>query len=166
MDSRKIATEIEKRYPTPSVYLDSPELAKLEEIMPKLGPALSGVYVPLVVKRLLNEVAHPHWYKTREAKFGMSLDQLQKEKGGQEAWDNAKPYLDEITALLKKNDSGPYFMGDRVSYADFVWGGFLIFYQRIGADVYQQLMQNIGEDAVLHNKLLLALDPWSVRSDH
>lgn len=166
MDSRKIATEIEKRYPNPSVHLDSPVLSELEAIMLKINPALSGVYVPLVVKRLLNEVAYPHWYKTREAKFGMPLDQLAKEKGGREAWVAAKPHLDEVTKLLKKNDSGPYFLGDEVSYSDFVWGGFLIFYQRIGSDVYQDLIQTIGEEAHLHNKLLLALDKWSVRNDH
>ena len=164
MESKNIALEIEKQYPEPPVYLDSPQLAKLEGIMPNMMKQLSGIYIPLVPQRILNEASHPHWYSTREKRFGMPLDQLAKEKGGQSAWDNAKPYFDEVTAMLKEND-GPYFKGHEVSYVDFVWGGFLVFFQRIGSDVYEKLIQSIGEDAHLHNLLLLGLDKWSERSD-
>ena len=133
--------------------------------MLEIMPALSGVFIPLVPVRILNEASHPHWYKTREARFGMPLDQLAKEKGGQPAWDNAKPLLDQMTALLKEDSSGVYFLGSEVSYADFVWGGFLLFMQRIGSDTWESLLQTVGEDADVHNKLLLGLGTWSLRDD-
>lgn len=165
MDSRVIATEIEKRAPTPSVHLDSPVLAKLEELMLQFTPNLWPVYIPKVPKRLLNEASIPYWYKTREVRLGMPLDQAERERGGQEAWDKCKPQLLEITAMLKEDDSGPYFLGKEVSYADFVWGGFLVFLQRIGTDLWEQLLGTIGNDSDVHSKLVLALDEWSVRSD-
>lgn len=166
MDSRKIADEIEKRYPNPSVHLDSPMLAKLDEIMPRLMAALAGIYAPLVPERLLNDASKSHFQKTRAVKFGMPLDQFKKEQGGQTAWTASKPVFDEVTALLKDNTKGPFFLGDEVSYTDLIWGSVLIFFQRIGADIYEELIQTIGDEAHLHNKLLLALDLWSVRNDY
>lgn len=165
MESKEIAKEIEKRYPEPTVNLDAPQLAKLEKLIPQIQASIPGVYVPKVVKRLLNEASHEYWYKTREAKMGMPLDQLEREKGGQDAWNAAKPHLDEITAMLKEDSSGPYFLGRQVSYVDFVWGGFLIFMQRIGSDVWEALLKTVGEDADVHGKLLLGLDQWSLRND-
>ena len=164
-DSRPIADEIEKRHPSPSAHLDSPVVAKLEQIMPQAFPSLMGVFIPKVPKRLLNEASHPYWYETREARVGMKLDQLEREKGGQEAWDSFKPALDQVTAMLKEDPSGPYFMGKEVSYADFIWGGFLIFMQRIGTDLYEKTLETAGADAEVHSKLLLGLDQWSERSD-
>jgi len=165
MDSRVIATEIEKRHPKPTVYLDSPTLAKLEGIMPKIMLGLRGIVFPQVPISLLNEASHPHWYKTRVARAGKDLDQLAKEEGGQQAWDKLKPHIDEVTALLKEDESGPYFMGKTVSYADFVWGGFLIFIKRVSLEEFQRLMKITGADSEVHNKLMVALGPWSLRDD-
>lgn len=165
MDSRVIATELEKRYPEPPVYLDSPQLAKLEELMLKIMLAIRPIVFHQVPLSILNEASHPHWYKTREVRAGKPLDQFFQEEGGQKAWDNAKPHIDEVTALLKENSSGPYFMGETITYTDFVWAGFLIFIQRIELDEFQQLLKTIGADSDVHTKLLLALGPWSLRDD-
>lgn len=164
MDSRKIVEVIENLHPQPSVHLDSAYLPKVESLMIQILPALVGVYIPMVPKRLLNEASHEHWYRTREKRVGMPLDQLQREKGGPDAWLNAKPFLNQVTDLLKEDTSGPYFMGNTVSYADFVWAGFLIFAQRIGLDVFEELLSTVS-DRQVHVKLLLALDEWSERND-
>lgn len=164
-DSRVIATEIEKRHPNPPVQLDSPVLAKLEGIIPKFAPYLWPVYIPKVPKRILNDASLPYWYETRQKRLGMPLDQAEREKGGQEAWDQTKPYLQEVTAMLKEDSSGPYFLGKDVSYADFVWGGFLIFLQRIGTDLWEKFLETAGNDSDVHGKLVLALGEWSIRND-
>jgi len=165
MDSAVIRGEIETRYPNPPVHLDSPVLAKLEKIMTEIMPALAGVYIPLVPVRLLNDASQPYWYETREKRVGMKLDQFAQEKGGQPAWDNAKQYIDQVSTMLKEDSSGPFFLGKEISYADFVWGGFLVFLQRIGNDVWESFQRTAGENSDLHSKLLLGLDPYSVRSD-
>lgn len=164
MDSLAIASKLEGLHPTPSLHLDSPYLQKLKSTMDKLNVALAGAYIPLVAPRLLNEASHPYWYKTREARFGMPLDRVAKTKGGDAAYQAAKPYLDEVTDMLKEDASGPYFMGQTVSYADFVWGGFLIFMKRIGEDIFSKVMEACHTKNV-HEDLLKALEPLNARND-
>lgn len=165
MDSRIIANQLETLYPSPPLHLSDPNLTKLESIMPKLvAGSLPGVYIPLVPERLLNEASLPHWYKTREARFGMPLDELARTKGGDVAYSAAKPHLEEVTAMLKADPSGPYFMGQTVSYADFVWAGFLIFMKRIGDDVFGKIFETTGDGSV-HTKLLTGVEKWSARND-
>ncbi|RYO82489.1 hypothetical protein DL766_006324 [Monosporascus sp. MC13-8B] len=165
MDSFEIAQALEKAFPTPSLHLESPYLEKLSAVMPDTMGALVGIFVPLIPERLLNEASKPYWYEKREAKVGMPLDRLAREKGGDEAWKAAEPHLRKVTALLGENADGPFFMGKEVSYADFVWAGCLIFYRRIGDDVFQKLLDATG-DRDLHLKLLEGVEPWSERDDH
>lgn len=165
MDSKVIAEVIEKDHPSPPLHLDSPYLKKLDEILaPQIMPALRGIYLPLVPKRLLNEASHEYWYRTREDKVGMKLDVLEETEGGEVALAKAEPLLRQVTGWLKEND-GPFFMGNTVSYADFVWAGFLIFFRRIGTDIFNPLLEKTG-DASLHLALLTAVEPWSKRDDH
>lgn len=164
MDSRAIADLLEKDHPSPSLHLDSPYLAKLEALMPNLMPAVRGNYIPQIPKRLLNEASVPYWYRTREEKVGMKLDALEDTEGGDKAWAQAAPLLHQVTDWLNEND-GPFFMGDTVSYADFVWAGFLIFFRRVGQDGFRALLENSG-DAQAHQNLLSAVEPWSKRDDH
>lgn len=42
---------------------------------------------------------------------------------------------------------------------------FLIFLQRIGTDVWEDLLTTVGQDADVHGKLLFSLGKWSARSD-
>ena len=144
MDSRKIVERVEKEHPEPSIHLDSPTLAKLEEIMPRIMGPLRPIYFTTVPERLLNEERVPYWQETRSKLAGMPLDQLNREKGGQVAWNAAKPIKTP-------------------SYADFVWAGFLIFMQRnqVIDDLY-----NVSGDSQLHKDLLEATAPWHKRNDH
>ncbi|KAJ4391824.1 hypothetical protein N0V93_005444 [Gnomoniopsis smithogilvyi] len=165
MDSRVIVDVIEKDHPSPPLHLDSPYLKKLEEILaPQIMPALRGSYIPLVPKRLLNEASLEYWYRTREEKVGMKLDVLENTEGGEPGFAKAEPLLRQVTSWLKEND-GPFFMGNTVSYADFVWAGFLIFFRRIGTDKFEPLLEKTG-DPSLHLALLSAVEPWSKRDDH
>lgn len=165
MDSRAIANKLEELYPTPPLHLDSPVLAKLEAIMPELMPTLSGIYIPLVPKNILDPASHPHWYKTREAKFGMPLDELAETKGGDVAYNGAKPYLEQVTALLRQDTSGPYFLGTEVSYADFVWGGFLDFFGRVDPKALERILQTSG-DGQVHVRLMDGLKEWRARDNY
>lgn len=95
----------------------------------------------------------------------MPLDELAEKKGGDVAYDAAKPHLEEITALLKEDDSGPYFLGKEVSYADFVWGSILDFFGRIGGEEQDRVLEATGNREV-HLKLQDGLKEWRIRNDH
>jgi glutathione S-transferase len=162
MESRAIAAAIEERYPSPPLHLDSPILPRLEALMPGVNPNLAPVMLPMVPRTVLNEVAHPYWRRTREAKTGKTLEELEQSVSREECWAKAKPALDEVTALLKEK-GGPYFMGGTVSYADFVWGGFLEFMKRLGEGMWEQCLETMGEGKEVHLALLKGVEEWAQR---
>lgn len=165
MDSKAIAQVVEKDHPSPPLHLDSPYLQKLEDLLaPQMMPALRGNYMPFIPKRILNEASVAYWYRTREDKVGMKLDVLEETEGGEPGFAKAEPLLRQVTGWLSEKD-GPFFMGSTVSYADFVWAAFLIFFRRIGPDKFSHLLERTG-DPSLHLGLLAAVEPWSKRDDH
>ncbi|KAI1082070.1 putative glutathione S-transferase [Whalleya microplaca] len=162
MDSWEIAAALEKSHPEPSLHLDSPYEPKLKALLPQIVTPLRPVYIPLVPNRLLNEASIPYWVETREKLAGMPLDRYGVELGGEKAWKAAQPHLETVTAWLKENGDGPYFLGKTVSFTDFVWAGFLIFLRRIGEDVYEKALEVTGDKEV-HLKLLEGVKPWAQR---
>lgn len=165
MDSWKIADALEEKYPEPSLRLDSPYMARVRQILVAIQSNIPGIYIPGVPRELLSERSREYFRRTREEKVGMTLEQLEKEKGGEVAWKAAKPHLQEMTALLKENSDGPFFEGKTPGYADFTWVGFLIFIRRIGEDKLAALLEASG-DAEVHEKILEASKAWTERDDH
>ncbi|CAI7678909.1 unnamed protein product [Penicillium pancosmium] len=159
VDSRKIANHIERQFPLPSLHLDSVYLDKVERIFSRYMKAIEPIFIPLVPKRILNTESVDYWYTSRPALVGMPLDQLEREKGGIQAWNEAEPVLREVTALLNENE-GPFFLGQTVGYADLVWASVLLFSQKLGSDVFQQAMERTGNSQV-HLNLMKAVRPWS-----
>ncbi|KAF2274563.1 uncharacterized protein EI97DRAFT_435102 [Westerdykella ornata] len=137
MDSWNIAHEIEKRYPTPSLGLDEPIVVQIKEFISKLFVPLAAEILPKIPRNLLSAPSAEYFERTRAAKFGMSLTQFEKEKGGDKAWEAAEAPVKELAGILKKN-GGPYFLGDRVTYADFILVTFLEFLKRIGDGLYEK----------------------------
>lgn len=165
MDSLKIAKVIEAEYPTPSVHLDSPYHTKIQDLLRGVMGRLQPVYIVNVVTRILDEVNMPYWNQSRAEYVGMPLDQFEKENPVEECWEKAAPLMKEATALLEENPQGPFFMGGEVGYADFAWGGLLIFIQNIGEEMLEELLKVSG-NAKAHLDLLEALSPWTKRDDY
>lgn len=168
IDSRVIAETIEKDFPSPPLYLDSPYLEKLQtKVLEPLMRALRPHFVAKVARNLIREASVEYFTTTREKVIGMSLDDFEKKEGQVDNFAEAEPYLHEITGWLKENEKGPYFMGKTVGYADFVWGGILLFFQRIDASgkEFDGLVKATGDEGV-HRALLEALEPLSRRSDY
>lgn len=166
MDSRKIADVINHRYPSPPLPIDSPQLSWFLENYRRIMGPFRGVYLPLVPRRVLAEESIAYWYESKERLAGKSVDAIEKEEGGDVAYDRFEPVLKEITAMLKENPAGPFFNGADVSYVDFFWAAFLLFAKRIGEDVLDALLDRCGEDENVHRDLLEAVKPWSERSGY
>ena len=60
---------------------------------------------------------------------------------------------------------GPFFLGNQVSYVDFVWGGLWEFLDRLGDDVLQAGL-NASGDRMATERLMNAVAPWAKRADH
>ncbi|KAH8682300.1 putative glutathione S-transferase [Xylariales sp. PMI_506] len=167
MESMEIAKYIEQQYPSPSVHLDSAYIPKVREriaALGEVGTGLRGVFLPIIPERLLNEKSASYWMETRVKYLGKPVHAITEDERGDKAWENATPNVRAVTEMLKENP-GPFFMGETVCYADFFWIGYLIFWKRIGDDVFEKLMSVSGDRSV-HLKLLEAARPWTERDDH
>ena len=163
MDSYKIVDFIEARYPEPSVHLNDPMQSRLRASMVKFMTQMTPIYVPGVAKNILGDKSIDFFLATRQEDVGMPLDEY-GEKNSPGALDRAEPFAREITELLKENSSGPYFLGDAVSYTDFIWGGILLFFQCLGEKEFQEVLEKTG-DADVHTKFLEGLNACTKRND-
>ncbi|KAI3334115.1 putative glutathione S-transferase [Ustulina deusta] len=165
MDSQVIAEELEKQHPSPSLHLDSPLYQKYMDQLSATFKALRPVFLLGVPNRLLKKVNHAYWHKTRSLYVDMPLEQYVQENSAEDAYKAASPHLRNMTALLKENDKGVFFLGDTISYVDFAHAGFLVMFRALGDDIFQPVLEATG-DAEVHLKFLEALKPWIERDDH
>lgn len=159
MDSKKIAAALEERYPDPPLHLDAPELAKAEDLLGGVLRALATTLLPKVPRTLLNESSRVYFNETREQRFGMPMEQLEREKGGEENWVAARPVVEQIGEFLRAK-GGPFILGKEVSYADFYLIGALHFFKRMGEGVYERFVEMAPELGKLYeaSKELLVKD--------
>ncbi|KAG7285739.1 hypothetical protein NEMBOFW57_008033 [Staphylotrichum longicolle] len=163
MDSKTIAAHLEALHPSPPLHLASPALARLEALMPRVLRPLQPVYIPRVPRRVLGEGSIPYFLRTRERDLGMTLGQYEAARPWEGCWDAAAGAIVEVTGLLEEGGAGgPFFMGAEVSYADFVWGGFLLFCKKLGEEVWAEVLVRSG-NADAHRALLKGLEKWAAR---
>ncbi|KFH42479.1 hypothetical protein ACRE_068140 [Hapsidospora chrysogenum ATCC 11550] len=163
MDSYKIADILEEKHPEPSIPLNTPVQLKFRELLIPFMGALTPIYVPGVAQRLLGDESVDYFRTTRHKDLGMPLDDYGKQKAPG-AFERAEPFALAITALLNETPSGPFFLGDSVSYTDIIWAAILLFFKRLGNDHYEEVLRRTG-DAEAHVRLLDALSPWTGRDD-
>ncbi|KIV88054.1 hypothetical protein PV10_08984 [Exophiala mesophila] len=160
MESRKIASALEERYPTPSLHLDSPYLPRVEAVLSKLLPGLRPIFVPLVPKVFLNPRSQEYFIPDRERTFGKSLDEVSQ--GADQAAEDSRPYVAQLAELLRENQDGPFFAGKQVGYADFMVVAFLRMLTLLGAA--DKLWKEDGEKEL--KGLYQACEKWLERDSY
>ena len=126
--------------------------------------AFRPIYVPGVAKNILNDASAEYFHRVRGEKIGMGLHEYEEKYGGYAAYEKMEPHLKEITALLGEDRSGPFFGGKEVAYVDFLWAGVLIFVEKVGQGVFEEVMGRSGGEEV-HRGLLEAVKEWTRRDD-
>ncbi|KAI5834263.1 hypothetical protein K523DRAFT_348223 [Schizophyllum commune Tattone D] len=126
-DGPKIARYLDEAYPdTPKLFppgTEDKQNAVFAELIQKGGPALRPLVIPPVVN-ILNDVSKPYFRTTREKMFGGKLEDLVPQG------DDRKATLEQLRqafeAFAKRLDEGgPFILGDKPSFADFIVAGFL-----------------------------------------
>lgn len=131
MDSWPIAHELERRYPSPSLHLDDPIVRQIQDHVNNMKDPMIPHFIPKV-PLLLPKRSADYFYDTRKKAFGAPLPEIEK-KAGEEDWEKAKALAKVVGDLLRKN-GGPFFLGETVSYADFIFVSWLHFIKRIDKD--------------------------------
>jgi hypothetical protein len=110
MDSFPIAGALEMAYPTPSLHLDWEKLPDVIEKTQQLSETTTPWWKAKVPRNLLLPRSAEYFSRTRQQRYNMPLEQLEKELGTEERWVEAKPIAEELGAILKAS-GGPYYKG-------------------------------------------------------
>ncbi|KAI9155606.1 Cuticle-degrading protease [Paramyrothecium foliicola] len=158
MDSKLIIKELEQRYQVPqypSLHLEDPATERAYTLVGNAMGKLKGNLLPQVPKVVLSDVSAEYFNRTRKSWFNMSLEELREKNGGEQAWVTSKEDFGRIAKFLKEN-SGPFVLGDKVSYADFILVSFLHFVKRMEGDEDFKRLNEWPEIIALYK----ACEPW------
>jgi glutathione S-transferase len=109
-DSAKIALELEKRYPEPSLHLDSSLLPKAYAAVSAILEVSRPMLMRKVVPNLLNERSADYISHTRAEALRRSREEYVKESVVEEVWRKLEMPLKNMGALSRGNE-GPFVMG-------------------------------------------------------
>ncbi|KAF1915049.1 hypothetical protein BDU57DRAFT_517833 [Ampelomyces quisqualis] len=139
LDSWPIAHELEKRYPAPSLHLDDPIVEKVRNHISTIMQPLTGFVIPKVPLKILNERSAAYFNETRKQKFGMPLSEVEKTTMTEENWEKARRQVKQVGEWLRER-GGPYFLGETVSYADFIFVGMLAMIKRLDDELFRRFL--------------------------
>jgi hypothetical protein len=112
MDSLSIIKRLEHDHPSPSLHLDSPLLAEVLQLVPKVVEATRANWSLFVPQNILSSQSAEYFERTRAERLGKSLAEFHAQEGGEEAWMQALPPLKALGELLGREE-GPFFMGNK-----------------------------------------------------
>lgn len=167
MESRHIADALEKLQPSPSLGLGTGYAERAQGIVDQLLRTVVLPYIYRIPDWLLRPEGAKWYHEERQKLFGgMTLYDFAKhpEFSGEKAWQKSEPHVKALKDLLAENPSGPFVMGDRVSYADFIIASYFKFLTKIDedGDVYGRM---VGFDPSFV-ALVKACEKWYERDDH
>jgi glutathione S-transferase len=139
MDSWAIAHTVERLHPIPSLCLDDPVNAQVRDLVASVSNPLRPFVIPKVPV-ILNPRSATYFLETRKKRFGKSLSRVLVEDATEICWEEAGVLAIEVAKLLRLHAGGPFFLGERVSYADFIFVAYLKFLERVDGEVYERFM--------------------------
>ncbi|KAL9020062.1 MAG: hypothetical protein Q9185_002676 [Variospora sp. 1 TL-2023] len=153
-DSGALARELEKRYPSPSLHLDTPQQAAIEALWSKMLPILLPAITPQIVADLLTERSAAYFVETRERAFKIKMSDWEKIEADT-AWAEAAPALTGFGDVLREK-GGPFVLGAEPSYADFIVVAVMQFMRAAGEGIFERF---VGTDEAL-GRLYEASKQW------
>lgn len=164
MESLAIAPKLEELYPQPSLHLDN---GFHEEAQTAIGEAIGPLipyFMPRVARYVVVEEDVEWFHDDRSKRFGVSLDQLEAEKGGDAAWEAAKSGFKHMAELLTKHkkDEGPFIMGSMPCYGDLVVVAAVQMFKAFDEKSGERF---VGQDPAIR-RVYEASEQWVERDDH
>jgi glutathione S-transferase len=151
MESTAIAAKLDSLYPDPPLRMDNGLLQKVGPLIGKSSFPLIPVFMPRIGRDVVVESSYDYFQEARAKRFGMSLDELEKAKGGDPAWQAAQPGLKQLSELIaaEKKDEGPFIQGSQVCYADFIIASMVEALRRISSELYTKIEETVEDRNIL-----------------
>lgn len=161
--SAAIAKALEQQHPEPSLRMNDELEAEAHQIAFQVARPLFPNYMSTAARSTVTESTVEAYSASRKQKFGMSIDEMAKKAGGDQAWTAAQPGFDAMKRLLteKKVDDGPFIQGSKVCYADFIIVVAFEAYKQVDVGMYDRIMA-MDEKFV---RLYDACEAWLERAD-
>ncbi|KAF2131525.1 hypothetical protein P153DRAFT_365107 [Dothidotthia symphoricarpi CBS 119687] len=138
MDSWSIAQDLEVQVSSASLHLDNPIVERIRDHAGKMMETLVVHFVPKIPS-VLNGPSAEYIDRAREQDFGAPLKEVEREYATEECWEKAKKPATEAGDWLRKN-GGPFFLGETVSYADFIFVSMLHFFKRLDEGIFERYL--------------------------
>ena len=164
MDSTAIAKKLESEHPQPTLNLNDDLQQQMQTVAGKVIFTLVGWFMVRVHSRLVTEEEKKWFRADRERRAGMSLEEWDDKKGGERAWEAAKPGFELFEKLLTehKRDPGPFILGSQMCYTDLMAASIAEFFRRIEQEAFERLTGAVNGLKELHE----ACASWFERNDH
>ena len=164
--SIKIAEQVESVWPEPSLKLDTKLHEPVADAVMNVAKAIWADALLLCVRHCLTEKSAVWFSEDRDKHFGMSLEEFAANYGGEDAWKAAEALsgpLENLKDVLTKQreDVGPFALGTRVSYGDFVAVSLFECFERMDEKTYER---PVGFETCFKD-LHEACQPWLQRAD-
>ncbi|KAL2002752.1 hypothetical protein VTN02DRAFT_6031 [Thermoascus thermophilus] len=155
-DSFPIALHLEEAFPAPtypSIFPSGDASYSLAVAVDRIFSDVFKKAFPLVAARvpgILDERGSKYFHETREKWFGKPLSEVgpQSAEEVEAMWTETEKELQVLARMLEGPDGkarkGPFFEGDKASYADFLLLGFLAFFERVNREIFEKLMAMRG----------------------
>ncbi|OQO02540.1 hypothetical protein B0A48_12067 [Cryoendolithus antarcticus] len=162
MDSDLISKFLESTYPKPSLQLSSVLGAEIEaQGRAVLGLVLSITVPPREIDHLSPRAAE-YFRRTREARWGRTLESLIEGDNEEQAWIAAKEGMKEQDKLIKTNRAeGPFVLGAKPSYTDFFIAGVMQSTRIVHEASFRRHMTEVEGTQAIYEACL----PWMVKRD-
>ncbi|KAK6440252.1 hypothetical protein LTR95_003517 [Oleoguttula sp. CCFEE 5521] len=162
MDSDAISKLLESTYPKPSIQLSSDLGTKIEAHgRAFLGPVLSITVPPREIDHLSPRAAE-FFRRTREARWGRTLESLIEGDNEEQAWAAAHEGLKEQDKLIKTHRAeGPFVLGAKPSYTDFFTVGVMESTRMVHEKSFRRHMKEVEGTQAIYAACL----PWMVKRD-
>ena len=164
MDSRKIVDKLEALYPHPSLHLEANAHDRILSTLGKAVNAARPMILAAVWRNVLREPSASFFAEDRQRRFGKTIDQLEMDDGGDEAWAAAQRGLESLKLEMKqhKNDNGPFLLGSSLSYGDFLITAIFTWLERADSRIFEKF---VGYDESFRSTYE-ARRPWLERDGH
>ncbi|TDL18667.1 hypothetical protein BD410DRAFT_728224 [Rickenella mellea] len=141
-NSLDIAQYLDETYPdTPQLLPSGPGIAAVfERYFIQSTTPLSRLMQPTQFPKL-NPASHAFFRKSREDWTKCKVeDILPPGREREEAWSRVKQGMDKLYGLLEKNGKDkPFVFGDRITYAEFIMAGYLVWVKIMSEEEWVQI---------------------------